>query len=277
MTMTAEKVDAVTAELTFLVPDGTKPQIIVPDVAGVETGRQAKYAARPVRIADGRPLIGRLSVDVQGFDLVTRPTAMPDFGDDGAIRARYYPEIEALLKETIGVAEVLIFDHTIRIDDTAKGTARGARKPVRTVHNDYTPVSGPQRVRDLVAPERVDAWLASRFAIFSVWRPIVGPVETAPLGVADSSTLVPADLVAADLVYRDRTGEIYDIAWNAGQRWYYFPRMTRDEVMLLKTYDSATDGTARFSAHSAFNDPTTPADARPRESIEVRALVRYPG
>ncbi|MGE0253660.1 MAG: CmcJ/NvfI family oxidoreductase [Alphaproteobacteria bacterium] len=274
--MAAERIDAVTADLTFLVPDGTKPQIIVPTVAGVETGRQAKYAARRVTIADGRPLIGRLSVDVQGFDLVSRPTAMPDFGDDAAIKAAYYPEVEALLKDALGVAEVLIFDHTIRIDDTAKGTARGARKPVRTVHNDYTPVSGPQRVRDLVAPDRVDAWLGSRFAIFSVWRPITGPVETAPLGVADSTTLTPSDLVAADLVYTDRTGEIYDIAWNAAQRWYYFPRMTRDEVMLLKTYDSATDGTARFSAHSAFDDPTTPANARPRESIEVRALVRYP-
>jgi len=51
--------------------------------------------------------------------------------------------------------------------------------------------------------------------------------------------------------------------------------MTRDEIVLIKCFDSKTDGRARFSAHTAFDDPTTPANALPRESIEVRTLVLF--
>jgi hypothetical protein len=51
--------------------------------------------------------------------------------------------------------------------------------------------------------------------------------------------------------------------------------MRTDEVMLIKCFDSADDGRARFVPHSAFVDPTAPADAPPRESIELRTLVFY--
>ena len=43
--------------------------------------------------------------------------------------------------------------------------------------------------------------------------------------------------------------------------------------LLLKCFDSNTDGRARFAPHTAFVDPTTPPDAPPRESIELRTLV----
>jgi hypothetical protein len=51
--------------------------------------------------------------------------------------------------------------------------------------------------------------------------------------------------------------------------------MRQDEVMLIKCFDSADDGRARFVPHAAFVDPTTPADALPRQSIELRTLVFY--
>ncbi|MBM3583860.1 MAG: hypothetical protein FJX36_05350 [Alphaproteobacteria bacterium] len=100
-----------------------------------------------------------------------------------------------------------------------------------------------------------------------MWWPIKGPVRAEPLGLVDASTLGPRDLVKADLVYADRTGEIYYGAYNPAHRWYAAPFMTPDEAILIKCYDSARDGRARFSLHSAFPDPTTPADAPPRESI----------
>jgi hypothetical protein len=49
--------------------------------------------------------------------------------------------------------------------------------------------------------------------------------------------------------------------------------MTVDEALLLKCFDSRIDGRARFAPHSAFADPTTPPNAPPRESIELRTLV----
>jgi hypothetical protein len=63
------------------------------------------------------------------------------------------------------------------------------------------------------------------------------------------------------------------VKFTPDHRWFYFPKMTADEALLLKCYDSATDGRARFAPHTAFVDPTTPEDAPPRESIELRALV----
>ncbi len=121
-----------------------------------------------------------------------------------------------------------------------------------------------------------EARLRGRFAVVNVWRPIRGPLRDAPLAVCDARSVPFADLIPSDLIYRDRTGETYAVAHNPAHRWFYAPAMTTDEVMLIKCYDSATDGRARFSPHSAFEDPTAPADVLPRESIEVRTLAFFP-
>jgi len=166
-----------------------------------------------------------------------------------------------------------VFDHTVRTADRA--VERGLRTPVRSVHNDYTEKSGPQRVRDLMGDD-AETLLKNRFAIINVWRPIRGPVLDKPLGLCDAQTMAPGDIVPTDLKYPDRTGEVMSIAYNPAHHWFYFPRMQRNEAVLLKCFDSTTDGRARFSAHSAFDDPTSPAGAPPRESIEIRTLVFYP-
>ncbi|MEX3896839.1 CmcJ/NvfI family oxidoreductase [Paraburkholderia sp. BR10954] len=64
-------------------------------------------------------------------------------------------------------------------------------------------------------------------------------------------------------------------AFNPRHRWYYFPLMSPDEVLLLKIYDSAGDDVARLTAHTAFDDPSSPLDAQPRRSIELRALLFF--
>ena len=46
--------------------------------------------------------------------------------------------------------------------------------------------------------------------------------------------------------------------------------------MLIRCFNSALEGPRRFSAHTGFDDPESPADAPPRESIEVRTLVFFP-
>ena len=147
------------------------------------------------------------------------------------------------------------------------------REPVRRVHNDYTEWSGPQRVRDLFPAGEAEELLQRRFAVIQVWRPIRKPVRTAPLAIADAGSLAPKDMIATERRYPDRVGEIYHITYNPGHRWLYFPNMQRNEALVFKCYDSRTDGRARFTAHSAFVDPTSPANAAPRESIEIRTLA----
>jgi hypothetical protein len=140
------------------------------------------------------------------------------------------------------------------------------------VHVDHTERSGPQRVRDFFGDEAGEL-LRGRVQVINVWRPIRGPLQDAPLAVCDAGSVAPGDLVPADLVYRDRVGETYGVRFNPEHRWYYVPDMQPDEALLLKCYDSETDGRARFAPHTAFDDPTAPADKLPRESIELRTLV----
>ena len=234
------------------------------------TGEHAHYA---VTIHDGRPIADELTLEGAGIELVAHETAVKDFYDDAEVEAVYYPEVVAHVKQATGAAKVVVFDHTVRVE--GDGPHGAPRRPVRVVHNDYTELSGPQRVRDLVPADEVEAWLAGRFAIINVWRPIRGPVEAAPLAACDARSLAPGDLVPTDLVYQDRTGEIYSIAFNPAHRWIYFPHMQANETMLIKSYDSATDGRARFTPHSAFDHPATPAEGAVRESIEVRTLVFF--
>ncbi|MBM3485956.1 MAG: hypothetical protein FJX67_04900 [Alphaproteobacteria bacterium] len=130
-------------------------------------------------------------------------------------------------------------------------------------------------MRDLLPADEADRRLARRYGSINVWRPIRGPVENKPLAICAYDAIETGDLVAAERRYGDRIGGIYYLAYNPAQRWTYFPRMTRAEVIVLKCFDSLTDGTARWTAHGSFEDPAAPSGAHPRESIEIRTLYFF--
>jgi hypothetical protein len=175
---------------------------------------------------------------------------------------------------TTGAVKVVIFDHVVRCAPKARRGETGVREPARIVHNDYSFRSAPRRVHDHL-PEEAEELLQHRFAEVNVWRPIRGPIQESPLALCDARSIAPRDVVASDLVYPDKVGETYAFTYNPAHRWYYFPHLEPSEVILLKCYDSKDDGRARFTAHTAFEDPTSPPNAAPRESIEVRALVFF--
>jgi hypothetical protein len=227
-----------------------------------------------VMVYDARPINADLSLDREGFALLHHQTAAKDLYDEAIITSVYYPECERLMTEATGARRVVAFDHIVRNAAKAAVKGSGIKMPAGRVHNDYTAWSAPQRVRDLMGGE-AEALLRHRFAINNVWRPIAGPLQRAPLALCDAGTLETENLVTSELRYPDRTGETYAVTYNPNQRWYYFPRMQPDEALLIRCFDSARSGPARFSAHGAFEDPETPADAPPRESIEVRTLVFF--
>jgi hypothetical protein len=264
---------AVEARMNYLADASVKPVTYNPPPGTGVPRRVGNYGMFPVEIRNARPIARELSLDREGFVLTRHDTAVRDFFDADEIRRVYHPEMERLVKAATGAGKVVVFDHTIRVADRA--LERGLRTPVQSVHNDYTEKSGPQRVRDLLPADEAEARLQRRFVEINVWRPIVGPVQMFPLGLVDASSIAPADLVACDLVYQDRTGEIYHGVYNKAHRWYYFPQMQREEAVLIKCYDSAKDGRARFSLHSAFEDPTSPVDAPPRQSIEIRTFAFF--
>lgn len=248
--------------------------LLPPEKSGEERQRLAQYQTHTISVENLRPFANQLSLESDGVVLRARPSAADDLYDEAVIAETYYPEIEALLEAETGAKRVLTFDHTRRVEGESGLEAKWSRRPVRTVHNDYTERSGPQRVRDLMGAE-AEALLAGRFAIINTWRPIRGPVLHAPLGFIHPESLAPEDLVTADLVYQDRVGEIYEVAYNPGHRWLYAPEMTREEILIFKCFDSASDGRARFLPHTGFDDTATPESARTRESIETRSLVFF--
>jgi hypothetical protein len=266
----------VRAPLRFIKPQLTKPKFLSAALTGGEPEFLFASEDHLVTISDLRPFADDLLLDREGFELLARPSRVTDFYDDDQVEHVYYPEIEALLARELGASRVVVFDATRRSDGGAGATNKdGLRRPASRIHVDYTVKSGPQRVIDLLgsAEARRLAEAGKRIAQVNVWRPITGPVERSPLAVADASTIKPENLVATEQVFPDRIGEIYHLTYDPAQRWYYAPRMTADEVLLLKGWDSCDDGRARFTPHTAFTLPDTPAAAGPRESIEVRTLV----
>ena len=271
-----ETLPVVEAELNYLVPMSARPRYYTYDPAPGVPRSNSGYEAHRVRIHDLRPVAGNATLDEQGFAVLRHRSAVRDFQDEAEIRGTYYPEAEALLKRVTGASRVFIFDHTLRRHiPGAEDDRTGVRQPARRVHVDHTERSGPQRVRDLI-PDQAEMLLGGRVQIINLWRPIRGPVLDAPLALADASSVAPQELVPSDLVYRDRIGETYAVTPSPRHRWFYLSRMQPDEAFLIKCYDSKTDGRARFAPHTAFTDPTAPADAPPRESIELRTLVFHP-
>lgn len=266
------------AMLTYIVPGESKPVLHSSAYTGDAPRFLFDTERHRVALRDLRPFAGALSLDQEGFQLLRRPTAVADLYDDAAVDAVYKPEIEALLRAATGADRVVVFDVTRRADAGGGASNRdGLRGPATRIHVDYTGKSGPKRAMDVLGADEVVRILAGggRIAQVNAWRPIRGPVERSPLVLADAGSVRPRELIATDQLFPDRIGEIYHLAYAPTQRWYYAPRMTADEVLLIKGWDSREDGRARFTPHSAAELPGTPDEAPPRESIEVRTFLVF--
>jgi len=256
----------VTATLNYLRPSMEKPKRYLYDRPGLPEWTGVNDP-RAMHIADARGHEGDYTLDRNGFAFLRRPSVERDFKDESSITGAYYDECAAIVRDATGAGRALVFDHTLRGPDQP-------REPVMRVHNDYTEKSAPQRVRDLL-PDEAEALLTRRYIFINVWRPIGHVVIDTPLALCDAASFTDDDLIVTDLVYQDRVGEIASVSHNPRHRWVYLSRMTPDEVVLIKCHDTARDGRARLSFHSAFKDPHAPADAAPRQSIEIRTIAFF--
>ena len=267
--------ETIEATLSYFV-DTEAMAVTLVGAPGGSDRRVGGGASQPRRVVlrNGRPAAGDFALERNGFRFVHHDTKVVDFFDEDEIRRVYYPEMERLVKAESGASRVEVFDHTLRTADDELRETRKIRDVVRRVHNDYTEWSGPQRVRTFL-PQEAEKLLGRRFAVIQVWRPIHHPVESWPLAIADAQSISPENLVVTERRYQDRVGQTYAITYNPAHRWYWFPQMRPDEALVFKTYESEKQGRARWTAHTAFEDPATPPDARPRESIEIRTLAFF--
>ncbi|MCJ1227689.1 hypothetical protein MMC12_004345 [Toensbergia leucococca] len=260
----------VTADLKFYAPpaDGSKPFNYVEAPPAGQPQRNFGDKDVPVTLCDIRGQESSFSINTNAFQALSNISSNEhSFSNDAAIKQTYYPEVEKLILEHVpGATRVLLFDHTIRRADPG-----ASRAPVTRVHIDQTPAAAEARVRNHLPDEEAEQLLKGRYRIINVWRPLNGPVQSFPLGFADSTTVGDDSLVGIEHRYPDRTGETAAVKHTKEQRWYYWSGMQDSERLLLECFDSKNLG-ARVP-HTAFVDPRTPDGAKPRESIEVRALV----
>ena len=240
-----------------------------------------EYDQRAVRIADARHARTALSIDNEGFELRSAPTRVKDFEDPTEVAEIYYAEVAALALRVTGGVSAHVFDHQVRKREPGRppltfGRQGDGTRPaaVGRVHNDYTEESGRRRLA-LVLQDGAAVARVRRFSIVNVWRSIRGPVLDTPLAVCDARSVSPNDLVAAEVRYPGRVGEIYLATHSPYHAWSYFDCMGRDEALVLKQFDSDPEIPARFTPHAAFDHPHAPPQAPLRESIEVRCLVVY--
>jgi hypothetical protein len=290
------------------------------DRDGSDSGSQGLVIERvSVPVHDGRERGSACTLERNGFEQRARPLRDPklDFLRHQSVVLQYYPECADLVREVTGAAHVFAFDHNVRSAQGKKSRTRidggqEVQPPAHVVHGDYTLTSATQRLRDLASPPRANDTLrpylpegeslipptlvervlggSGRFAIINVWRNIAdAPVAVHPLALCDAQTVEPADLVVFEIHYADRIGENYFARYAPRHRWYFYPALTRDEVVLIKQWDAAgplarsqgeypdassADAPCTFSFHSAF-EPEAAAEGPDRWSVEVRCMVIY--
>ena len=219
-----------------------------------------------VSLRDVRDDATAVSYPEDSLAFVHAPTTVASFADDDAWRNAYDRELTELLERELGAQDVVVFDHTVRIDDPTSN-----RKPARNVHSDYSEEGAQKRLIDVLGEETAKEWRRGRYAFINVWRPVEDPINSAPLGFIRPSTVAREDWILLDLIYPDRVGQIMGLAANQEHEWIYQSKMTRDEVAIFSIYDNGGRASIAHSAVDVVEDETINTI---RKSVESRTLVR---
>ncbi len=197
------------------------------------------------------------------------PTSVISFDVENDWQETYDEEVSRLLTAEIGAQEVIVFDHTVRVDDPD-----ATRPPARNVHSDYSVDGAKQRLVDILGADQAAEWSNGHYAFVNVWRPIGAPINSAPLGFVQPSSTADRDWILLDLIYPDRKGQIMGIAANPDHEWLYMSKMTPDEVAFFNIFDNRGLPSIAHSALDMIEDVNIHTV---RRSIESRTLVRYAG
>jgi len=175
----------------------------------------------------------------------------------------YNRELSNLLAQQIEAKEVIVFDHTVRVDDP-----NSERKPARNVHSDYSPSGAHERLKDIIGEDS--------FGFVNVWRPVRDVIMNAPLGFVLPGSVNADDWLLLQLIYPDRIGEIMGLVNNTAHEWVYLSNMSPNEVAFFNIYDNKGLPSIGHSALD-FIEGNTTGNSVPliRRSIESRTLVRY--
>jgi hypothetical protein len=231
------------------------------------------FEAHDTEISNARLATELFSLDTSGFTLVKHSTRMTDINDQAQIDGVYTLEVQALVSALTGATRVHVFHKLARYED---GEKLDKRRPAASAHVDYTGDTYLTWARQELGEREGPKLLRGRWASINVWRGI-GAVERMPLAVVDGRTVQDEHFLSVPIHNRpgDPTPLVgRNLMFNPSQRWYYFPAMQPDEVLLFTQYASDPARPQRV-AHSAFDDPGSRADAAPRVSFECRTFAFF--
>lgn len=262
--------------VNYMSPETDQPEIYLFEPPP-GTPRQYPTVGHVLQIENGRDDPDAFSLDRQGFVFRHDPgSVIADFYDAGMIEDRYYEKVADLIKRETGASDVVVFDHTYRSSRELLPGESDANQPVFNAHSDYTNESGPGRAMDVAGDLHARAIEEQRYWIVNVWRPINGTVEQKPLALCDIRSMHAEDFAAARIRFPNgRNGGVMAIRYRDEHRWVYFPKMSVEEVLLLKSFDPRAKGARRFGAHCAVDEPDMSGNERIRESIEIRAVAIF--
>jgi hypothetical protein len=275
-------VQAVEGELNYLAPESTILRRFTAPGISVNTGTYRPYV---MPIHNGRPIEDRFTLDRNGFAIIDHPTAVTDFTDREEVDRVYVPEVAQFLEAYTGADRVAPLRWMLR--RSAAPGEHSSQPQAAQVHNDYS-IAG--------ARETAEATYASRFPdgpgfrralLTSLWRVFSPPPQDWPLAICDYTSVgedegldnrmylvdkIPDDLYA-EMPASAPGASGSEFLHNPAHQWWYFPDMTRDEILLLKLNDSDHSAAWRVP-HSAFHDKTARA-TEPRHSIEFRTIAYF--
>ena len=225
-----------------------------------------ELAPTEVQVQDVRKQQADVSFQSDAVGFALAPTSASFAEEDATWKTIYDAELKALLTQQLDAQEVIIFDHTIRVD-----APNAVRNPARNVHSDYSKDGAEQRLIDILGADKAAEWRAGHYAFINVWRPVEAPINSAPLGFILPSSVAAGDWILLDLIYPDRTGQIMGLAANPDHQWIYMSKMTPDEVAYFNIFDNRGRPSI---GHSALDMVEASTITTVRKSIESRTLVR---
>lgn len=272
----------VRAELNFLAPQSTPRRQFIAPGARVSTERTEPHA---VQIRNGRPRQNAFALDVQGFRIAGHRSAVTDFTDAAQLESVYVAEVCRFVQEELGADQVLSRGWELR--RSVAPAEHAAQPPAAGVHVDYAPDHVPGMVSRAYARHFPDGPGFRRAVVTSLWRVFSPPPQDWPLALCDFRTIadgegaplvtyfvdeLPAD-PAAPVDHLRPVGSSWRVGYSPAHAWWYFPGMTRDEVLLIKLGDTDRSG-AWAAPHAAFPDPAVDG-VPPRHSIELRTFAYF--
>jgi len=264
----------VQAVVNYLGPMDTRPVFYAKDYEA----NHLNLIPTPVEVEDLRGQERATSLEIEGFRLVQHVSAVNDFRHTAAVTATYIPEVAALIRELTGAPKVMVNGPVLRWSERAPHPEHINSRPGRFTHIDYSLDAFHAFARNHLAGDaEAERWLSGRYAAFNLWRALTPPPQDIPLGLVDARTAHRGQVTEGDAVIdvpgqpEFRFGSSLFHA-DPAHRWVYFSDMDRDEVLVFKAFDSDVSK-VQGCPHSAFDDPTCPAGAIPRSSIEIRAFA----